>query len=833
MKQGIWGHALFLASKMDQRTYGQVMTRFANGLLQNDPLQTLYQLMSGRQPSCTTSCADERWGDWRPHLAMILSNTTHRPELNQRAIVTLGDTLAARGLLHAAHFCYLMAQCEFGPYERKSSKLVLIGSAHQLPWSQFATNEAIQRTEVFEYAQSLGAADYVLTHLQAMKFIYATRLAEVGLITECLHYCEVIGGLIAKYPSSFNYSLVSRVYALGSQLKYHDAHYQSGEGELSEMGDPEWLLALQNVLVEMQNGRIPAYPQPTDAAAVAGGGAEPAELVADPAAAEQLQLQHQEQHQFQEQHQPQPEYGVTPQQPPAEPQAAAAGGTYDPAQYLQQQADPSASAAAPYDPAAFQQSQPFVPVDQTDGGGGADYWGGWGYANTPAAPTPGQDNGTEGGMEATQPGQTDTSPPPSAADDKNFNYWDQPRKMTDHNLSNLAKRSSTSSVRPPANQRARAAAASNRRTPAAGRQPISSAVSAAQPISGLDTPTGAGGNQLRHRVNARRTAASAPQTSHTTTSTSRRSNLRREPTHQDTARPETSSGRQAKLECRPAPLGDGTVRTYPIDEPCCAPPHLCREHARLAPATGDGRADSVGEDSESEASSVPSENESEPAKGSAPPPTTSASQSASGAPSNDQSGGGWFGGLFSRLGKPKNQMKLPDDKDKSIVYDPATKRWVDKDAGPDDGPQAPAAPPSDSQLLGGGGGGGPPAMGGGAPPGGPPPPPAAGGGNKFKIPKGRGMRSNYVDVFGGSGSASGPGGGSGPSAGPASLPPLVPSPGPIPPADGSGMDAQPPAPGDGAPPQGAAPPMFNPGQMAGAPAPVSAPRGRLNRYGRR
>ncbi|XP_043212895.1 protein transport protein Sec16A-like, partial [Amphibalanus amphitrite] len=382
---------------------------------------------------------------------------------------------------------------------------------------------------------------------------------------------------------------------------------------------------------------------------------------------------------------------------------------------------------------------------------------------------------------------------------------------TDHNLSNLAKRSSTSSVRPPANQRARAAAASNRRTPAAGRQPISSAVSAAQPISGLDTPTGAGGNQLRHRVTARRTAASAQQTSHTTTSTSRRSsNLRREPTHQNTPRPETPSGRQAKLKCRPAPLGDGTVRTYPIDEPCCAPPHLCREHARLAPAAADRRADSVGEDSESEASSVPSENESEPAKGSAPPPTTSASQSASGAPSNDQSGGGWFGGLFSRLGKPKNQMKLPDDKDKSIVYDPATKRWVDKDAGPDDGPQAPAAPPSDSQLLGGGG-----------------------GGNKFKIPKGRGMRSNYVDVFGGSGSASGPGGGSGPSAGPASLPPLVPSPGPIPPADGSGMDAQPPAPGDCAPPQGAAPPMFNPGQMAGAPAPVSAPRGRLNRYGRR
>ena len=28
MRSGLWGHALFLASKMDQRTYAGVMTRF-------------------------------------------------------------------------------------------------------------------------------------------------------------------------------------------------------------------------------------------------------------------------------------------------------------------------------------------------------------------------------------------------------------------------------------------------------------------------------------------------------------------------------------------------------------------------------------------------------------------------------------------------------------------------------------------------------------------------------------------------------------------------------------------------------------------------------------
>lgn len=48
MTNGLWGHALFLAMKMDQRTFSGVIMRFANGLAINDPLQTLYQLLSGK-----------------------------------------------------------------------------------------------------------------------------------------------------------------------------------------------------------------------------------------------------------------------------------------------------------------------------------------------------------------------------------------------------------------------------------------------------------------------------------------------------------------------------------------------------------------------------------------------------------------------------------------------------------------------------------------------------------------------------------------------------------------------------------------------------------------
>jgi len=75
--------------------------------------------------------ADEKWGDWRPHLAIILSNHSTRPEMDRKSIVTLGDTLAAKGCLYASHFCYLMAQVGFGTYAKKTSKIVLIGSSHR------------------------------------------------------------------------------------------------------------------------------------------------------------------------------------------------------------------------------------------------------------------------------------------------------------------------------------------------------------------------------------------------------------------------------------------------------------------------------------------------------------------------------------------------------------------------------------------------------------------------------------------------------------------------------------------------------------------------------
>ncbi|XP_078281991.1 protein transport protein Sec16A isoform X2 [Rhinoraja longicauda] len=266
MKHSLWGHALLLASKMDSRTHAKVMTRFANSLPINDPLQTVYQLMSGRMPAAATCCGDEKWGDWRPHLAMVLSNLSNGPDLDRRTITTMGDTLAVKGLLDASHFCYLMAQVGFGVYTRKTTKLVLIGSNHSWSFLKFASNEAIQHTEAYEYAQALGSQTCFLPNFQVFKFIYACRLAEMGLAAQAFHYCEVISRTILRNPTYYSPVLLRQLIQISSQLRFSDP--QSKERSEQELHiEPDWIQQLRQMEIQINDGGFVcgsgrATPQP-------------------------------------------------------------------------------------------------------------------------------------------------------------------------------------------------------------------------------------------------------------------------------------------------------------------------------------------------------------------------------------------------------------------------------------------------------------------------------------------------------------------------------------------------------------------------------------------
>ncbi|NWR29473.1 SC16B protein, partial [Tachuris rubrigastra] len=211
MRNQLWGHALFLSSKMDPRTYSWVLTGFTSTLATNDPLQTLFQLMSGRIPQAALCCGDATWGDWRPHLAVMLSNKVGDMELNHRAIVTMGDTLASKGAVEAAHFCYLMADIPFGYFGHKADRMALLGSSHRQVFAQFASTEAIQRMEIFEYCQQLRQPESFLLPFQVYKLLYASRLADHGLPAQALQYCEQISTVLLRQDPATHPVLAQQV----------------------------------------------------------------------------------------------------------------------------------------------------------------------------------------------------------------------------------------------------------------------------------------------------------------------------------------------------------------------------------------------------------------------------------------------------------------------------------------------------------------------------------------------------------------------------------------------------------------------------------------------
>ncbi|KAL8178047.1 UNVERIFIED_CONTAM: Protein transport protein Sec16B, partial [Gekko kuhli] len=212
MRSQLWGHALFLSSKMDLRTYSWVLTGFTSTLASNDPLQTLFQLMSGRIPQASLCCGDDRWGDWRPHLAVILSNQVGDAELNHKAVVTMGDTLAGKGLMEAAHFCYLMGNVPLGHSGVKTHHhMGLLGSSQSQALAQFVRLEDIHRTEIFEYCQLLGSPKAFIPSFQVYKLIYATRLADYGLTAQALHYCEGAGMALLAQNGNTNPILLEQV----------------------------------------------------------------------------------------------------------------------------------------------------------------------------------------------------------------------------------------------------------------------------------------------------------------------------------------------------------------------------------------------------------------------------------------------------------------------------------------------------------------------------------------------------------------------------------------------------------------------------------------------
>ncbi|CAI5995746.1 unnamed protein product [Closterium sp. NIES-64] len=127
--------------------------------------------------------------EWRENVALMAATRTSGDE---RVISHLGDCLwRLKGDVAAAHICYLVAAGSLEPFS-SSARMCLLGTDHLKHPRTFVTAQAIQRSEVLEYAFVLGNPQFVLLPLMPFKLVYAAMLAEAGRPAAALKYCSAV-----------------------------------------------------------------------------------------------------------------------------------------------------------------------------------------------------------------------------------------------------------------------------------------------------------------------------------------------------------------------------------------------------------------------------------------------------------------------------------------------------------------------------------------------------------------------------------------------------------------------------------------------------------------
>ncbi|KAL3316424.1 Protein transport protein Sec16A, partial [Cichlidogyrus casuarinus] len=224
----LWGHAFALAQRLNHtQLMNKVMDRFMKSALHpQDPVMSMYQILGMEMPQIVNSVAYASGvdtGEWRPHLAILLSLKDDRPELVYRSLERMGDSLLARHLVFAAHVCYLLLDQVQEHHSKLPGKIWLLGHCPEsetgvakpfyrdpndsdiyldeeaLDDRVSVPTEVIQLTEIYEYTRALRNQSFVLIDLLPYKLAYVLRLIDSGLCETAFKYLECIGRALSLH----------------------------------------------------------------------------------------------------------------------------------------------------------------------------------------------------------------------------------------------------------------------------------------------------------------------------------------------------------------------------------------------------------------------------------------------------------------------------------------------------------------------------------------------------------------------------------------------------------------------------------------------------------
>ncbi|GFZ01957.1 RGPR-like protein [Actinidia rufa] len=169
----LFGPALVLAAQLGDQLYVDTKC-FSSDTISSSSVYGAVDMSPQPAQYGTNSMLD----NWEENLAVITANRTKDDEL---VLIHIGD-------------CLWKERSEkqtLSPIQTVQD-LCLIGADHWKFPRTYASPDAIQRTELYEYSKLLGNSQFILLPFQPYKLIYAHMLAEVGKVTESLKYCQAV-----------------------------------------------------------------------------------------------------------------------------------------------------------------------------------------------------------------------------------------------------------------------------------------------------------------------------------------------------------------------------------------------------------------------------------------------------------------------------------------------------------------------------------------------------------------------------------------------------------------------------------------------------------------
>ena len=255
VKEGIWDHALLLASFISPSVHRDTVSAFVLSTLSiGSPLRMAYLQISskssdlfklggttggmilpgalvggpmvggvtpgpaaanGFNPLSNATQSNPYHGlidHWKTNIATAVANKAPTPVApassnpqqpaqtwHEPALMQLGDALWQHcSSVEAAHLCYLLADYGLDAFSPRS-RFVLVGADHKRHPRTFAWNvEAIHRTELLEFAKRQNNNKFCFPRFQPYKLAHAIALADMGLLKLSLEYLESIKHIVGS-----------------------------------------------------------------------------------------------------------------------------------------------------------------------------------------------------------------------------------------------------------------------------------------------------------------------------------------------------------------------------------------------------------------------------------------------------------------------------------------------------------------------------------------------------------------------------------------------------------------------------------------------------------